>query len=77
MSPSDEDEENEFYDAMEETAQPNFILKIPLGHRRPSSAGSQVSRKCFSSVKIAIFGINWFLSVFMSGRYNNVSHLTK
>jgi hypothetical protein len=45
MSPSDEDEENEFYDAMEETAQPNFILKIPLGHRRPSSAGSQVSRE--------------------------------
>jgi hypothetical protein len=45
MSPSDEDEENEFYDAMEETAQPNFILKIPLGHRRPSSGGSQVSRK--------------------------------
>ncbi|XP_059487348.1 oxysterol-binding protein 1-like isoform X2 [Neocloeon triangulifer] len=43
LSPSDEDEENEFYDAMEDTVQPNFILKIPLGHRRPSSAGSQNS----------------------------------
>ncbi|XP_065337835.1 oxysterol-binding protein 1 isoform X4 [Cloeon dipterum] len=43
LSPSDEDEENEFYDAMEDTVQPNFILKIPLGHRRPSSAGSQSS----------------------------------
>lgn len=47
MSPSDEDEENEFYDAMEDTVQPNFILKIPLGHRRPSSAGSQVHMKLF------------------------------
>ncbi|CAB3359184.1 Hypothetical predicted protein [Cloeon dipterum] len=43
LSPSDEDEENEFYDAMEDTVQPNFIIKIPLGHRRPSSAGSQNS----------------------------------
>ena len=48
-SPSDEDEENEFYDAQDEACSPNmdanFILKIPLGHRRNSSGlsfGSQV-----------------------------------
>lgn len=49
-SPSDEDEENEFYDAQDEACSPNmdanFILKIPLGHRRNSSGlsfGSQSS----------------------------------
>jgi hypothetical protein len=48
-SPSDEDEENEFYDAQDEACSQNtdadFILKIPLGHRRNSSGlsfGSQV-----------------------------------
>jgi len=47
-SPSDEDEENEFYDAQDEACSQNtdadFILKIPLGHRRNSSGlsfGSQ------------------------------------
>ncbi|KAG8236531.1 hypothetical protein J437_LFUL015805 [Ladona fulva] len=47
-SPSDEDEDNEFYDAMEET-QSNFILTIPTGHRRTSSGmsnASQVSDGC-------------------------------
>ncbi|XP_071449037.1 oxysterol-binding protein 1 isoform X4 [Hetaerina americana] len=42
-SPSDEDEENEFYDAMEET-QSNFILTIPTGHRRTSSGMSNASQ---------------------------------
>lgn len=49
-SPSDEDEENEFYDAQDEACSQNtdadFILKIPLGHRRNSSGlsfGSQSS----------------------------------
>ncbi|XP_046980953.1 oxysterol-binding protein 1 isoform X1 [Schistocerca americana] len=48
-SPSDDDDENEFYDAQEENhadGESNFILKIPLGHRRTSSGlsiGSQVS----------------------------------
>ncbi|XP_067015224.1 oxysterol-binding protein 1 isoform X2 [Anabrus simplex] len=47
-SPSDDDDENEFYDAQESSAdtESNFILKIPLGHRRTSSGmslGSQVS----------------------------------
>jgi hypothetical protein len=48
-SPSDEDDENEFYDARDEDSnqdtEANFILKIPLGHRRNSSGvslGSQV-----------------------------------
>jgi hypothetical protein len=48
-SPSDEDDENEFYDARDEASnqdtEANFILKIPLGHRRTSSGvslGSQV-----------------------------------
>jgi hypothetical protein len=48
-SPSDDDDENEFYDAQDEACsqntEANFILKIPLGHRRTSSAvslGSQV-----------------------------------
>jgi hypothetical protein len=48
-SPSDEDDENEFYDARDEATnqdtEGDFILKIPLGHRRTSSGvslGSQV-----------------------------------
>lgn len=48
-SPSDDDDENEFYDAQDEacnqSTEANFILKIPLGHRRTSSEvslGSQV-----------------------------------
>jgi hypothetical protein len=48
-SPSDDDDENEFYDAQDEACsqntEGNFILKIPLGHRRTSSEvslGSQV-----------------------------------
>lgn len=48
-SPSDEDEDNEFYDAQSDQShsenQQNFIIKIPMGHRRTSSAaslGSQV-----------------------------------
>jgi hypothetical protein len=52
-SPSDEDEENEFYDAQDEACSQNtdadFILKIPLGHRRNSSGlsfGSQVGFHC-------------------------------
>lgn len=43
-SPSDEDDENEFYDARDEASnqdtEANFILKIPLGHRRTSSGVS-------------------------------------
>ncbi|KDR07319.1 oxysterol-binding protein 1 isoform X2 [Zootermopsis nevadensis] len=43
-SPSDEDDENEFYDARDEASnqdtEANFILKIPLGHRRTSSGSS-------------------------------------
>jgi hypothetical protein len=53
-SPSDEDEENEFYDAQDEACSQNtdadFILKIPLGHRRNSSGlsfGSQVGFYCY------------------------------
>ncbi|XP_069684106.1 oxysterol-binding protein 1 isoform X5 [Periplaneta americana] len=49
-SPSDDDDENEFYDAQDEACnqdtEANFILKIPLGHRRTSSGvslGSQSS----------------------------------
>ncbi|KAK3927346.1 Oxysterol-binding protein 1 [Frankliniella fusca] len=49
VSPSDEDEDNEFYDAQSDQShsenQQNFIIKIPMGHRRTSSAaslGSQV-----------------------------------
>ncbi|PSN47433.1 Oxysterol-binding protein 1 [Blattella germanica] len=49
-SPSDDDDENEFYDAQDEAcnqdSEANFILKIPLGHRRTSSGvslGSQSS----------------------------------
>ncbi|KAJ9599602.1 hypothetical protein L9F63_009919, partial [Diploptera punctata] len=49
-SPSDDDDENEFYDAQDEDcnqdSEANFILKIPLGHRRTSSGvslGSQSS----------------------------------
>lgn len=48
-SPSDEDEDNEFYDAQSDQSlsenQQNFIIKIPMGPRRTSSAaslGSQV-----------------------------------
>lgn len=43
-SPSDEDEDNEFYDAQSDQShsenQQNFIIKIPMGHRRTSSAAS-------------------------------------
>ncbi|XP_026284564.1 oxysterol-binding protein 1 isoform X2 [Frankliniella occidentalis] len=44
VSPSDEDEDNEFYDAQSDQShsenQQNFIIKIPMGHRRTSSAAS-------------------------------------
>jgi hypothetical protein len=47
-SPSDDDEENEFYDAQDESCnqntEANFILKIPLEHRRTSSGGSLESQ---------------------------------
>jgi hypothetical protein len=47
-SPSDEDDENEFYDAQDEAtnqnAEANFILKIPLEHRRTSSGVSLESQ---------------------------------
>jgi hypothetical protein len=53
-SPSDDDDENEFYDAQDEACnqdtEANFILKIPLGHRRTSSGvsmGSQVRFHCY------------------------------
>ncbi|KAK6640657.1 hypothetical protein RUM44_012354 [Polyplax serrata] len=47
-SPSDEDDDNEFYDANcdgdEEGDKNDFILKIPIGHRRTSSGVSQGSQ---------------------------------
>lgn len=43
-SPSDEDEDNDFYDAQSDQShsenQQNFIIKIPMGHRRTSSTAS-------------------------------------
>jgi len=48
-SPSDEDEDNEFYDAQSDqshTETQNFILKIPKGHRRTLSSGSLGSQVC-------------------------------
>jgi hypothetical protein len=40
---SEEDEDNEFFDAEEDEIKADFIVQVPIGHRRTPSANSQAS----------------------------------
>lgn len=55
---SEEDDENEFYDAEEDEIQTDYIVQVPIGHRRtPSgvSTNSQVISKFYLHFHVVIY----------------------
>lgn len=59
---SEEDEENEFFDAEEDEIQADYIVQVPIGHRRTPSGVSTNSQVLITRVVLSVLSLCKHLS---------------
>jgi hypothetical protein len=62
---SEEDDENEFYDAEEDEIQTDYIVQVPIGHRRTPSGVSTNSQVIFllSYLFMCLYLLNYLILI--------------